>query len=495
MNNNRDFIRQTSPSADIMYYKIGVTKKLHMEKFLWKLPFIDILLYIILRYTNAFGFSFDNFSVKNFISFFTPNIPLTIFYIAVFVIGILFDKTTDNLILAINSDSDQTVIAGLFDKRKKISMCFVPFIIVFYLFTVVNHGGFKDLSVRSVLNTFNFFFISSAGSFMILHRDKLFKFLYRQPNVKQATQMHEKRQYRLSKFHLIVAAVFGVLFLNATFFSISGNPITKYKVGKYAKAYLSENYRDIYDPAVPISVSLNSNIGQNSERTISYRAWASDNKGYNDLCLIYDKKGVLINDCVKTYYLSGGSRYYRYSFNYADCVDDTLAEVLGNNFKYGKVTEGYFKGMKIHANSTLKNAPDIYECNGIYTGPKYDTDNITDEEFKEIALENGIVDVEIERDVDEPCEDFCVSVVNFAKVLKDSGLRYNKVKISIDTTKSVTGINFYRIVTGMAGTFTYEEMQSDDLYELAKRKYSLREEWANSDKTGDFPEELKSIDE
>ena len=102
------------------------------------------------------------------------------------------------------------------------------------------------------------------------------------------------------------------------------------------------------------------------------------------------------------------------------------------------------------------------------------------------------MDVEIERDVTDRCEDFCKSVVDFARVLKESDLKYNKVKICIDTTKSVTGINSYWMLTAMAGTFTYEEMQSDDLYGLAKRKYTLREEWANSDKTGEYPEELKS---
>ena len=100
--------------------------------------------------------------------------------------------------------------------------------------------------------------------------------------------------------------------------------------------------------------------------------------------------------------------------------------------------------------------------------------------------------MEIERDVTDRCEDFCESVVNFAKALKESDLKYNKVKIRIDTTKSVTGINSYLMMTAMAGTFTYEEMQSDELYHLAKRKYTLREEWANSDKTGEYPEELKS---
>ena len=55
--------------------------------------------------------------------------------------------------------------------------------------------------------------------------------------------------------------------------------------------------------------------------------------------------------------------------------------------------------------------------------------NITDEEFKEIALENGIIDVEIERDVTDRCEDFCESVVNFAKALKESDLKYNKVNL------------------------------------------------------------------
>ena len=48
--------------------------------------------------------------------------------------------------------------------------------------------------------------------------------------------------------------------------------------------------------------------------------------------------------------VTAGSRYYSYSLNYADYVNDTLAEVLGNNFKYGKITDGYFEGMKIHAN-------------------------------------------------------------------------------------------------------------------------------------------------
>ena len=44
------------------------------------------------------------------------------------------------------------------------------------------------------------------------------------------------------------------------------------------------------------------------------------------------------------------SRYYSYSLNSINYVNDILAEVLGNNFKYGKITDGYFEGMKIHAN-------------------------------------------------------------------------------------------------------------------------------------------------
>lgn len=465
MNANKNHIQTAGSSAHIMYYKIAVTKTLSTEKLLWKLPIIDVLLYIILQFTNTADFSFVKQVAGGFISFFTENTLPAALYVAVIITGILFDKAGNALIAAINSDNDKDTVARLFAERKRISICFVPFIVIFLLFTAIKFGGFKDFSPLNILNGFNFLFISAAGAVTALGRDKLFNLLYREPDVKAAWQTREKRQYRLSKLHLITSVILGVGLLCGVFFSISGNTITKYKIEKQAKKYLSENYRDIYDSTVPISVSYNSDI---------------------------DENGVLVNDCVKNYYLTGGSRYYRYNFNYAHYVDDALAEVLGNNFKYGKITDGCFKGMKIHANSTLKNAPDIYECNGIYTGPKYDTDNITHEEFKEIALENGIIDVEIERDVTDRCEDFCESVVNFAKALKESDLKYNKVKIRIDTTKSVTGINSYWMVTAMAGTFTYEEMQSDELYHLAKRKYTLREEWAKSDKTGEYPEELKS---
>ena len=492
MNANKNHIQTAGSSAHIMYYKIAVTKTLSTEKLLWKLPIIDILLYTTLQFTNTADFSFDKQVAGGFISFFAENSLSAALYVAVIITGILFDKAGNALIAAINSDNDKDTVARLFAEKKRISACFVPFIVIFLLFTAIKFGGFKDFSPLNILNGFNFLFISAAGAVTALRRDKLFNLLYREPDVKAAYQTREKRQYRLSKLHLITSVILGVGLLCGVFFSISGNTITKYKIEKQAKKYLSENYRDIYDPTVPISVSYNSDIDENGQKVIFYRAWATDNKGDNDLCLFYDKKGVLVNDCVKNYYLTGGSRYYRYNFNYAHYVDDTLTEVLGNNFKYGKITDGCFKGMKIHANSTLKNAPDIYECNGIYTGPKYDTDNITDEEFKEIALENGIIDVEIERDVTDRCEDFCESVVNFAKALKESDLKYNKVKIRIDTTKSVTGINSYLMMTAMAGTFTYEEMQSDELYHLAKRKYTLREEWANSDKTGEYPEELKS---
>lgn len=494
MNANKNYIQTASPSAHIMYYKIAVTKTLRTEKLLWKLPIIDVLFYIILQFTNTSDFSFDKRAADGFISFLTENPLPAALYVAVIITGILFDKAGNALISAINSDNDKDTVARLFAERKRISVCFVPFVVIFLLFTAIKFGGFKDFSPLDILNGFNFLFVSTAGAVTALRRDKLFNLLYREPDVKAARQAREKRQYRISKLHLITSVILGVGFLCAIFFSIGGNTITKYKIKKQAKEYLSENYRDIYDPTVPISVSYNSDIDENGQKVIFYRAWAADDKGNNDLCLFYDKNGVLVNDCVKNYYLTGGSRYYRYNFNYADYVDDTLAEVLGNNFKYGKITDGCFKGMKIHANSTLKNAPDIYECNGIYTGPKYNTDNITHEEFKEIALENGIIDVEIERDVTDRCEDFCKSVVDFAKVLKESDLKYNKVKICIDTTKSVMGINSYWMLTAMAGTFTYEEMQSDNLYDLAKHKYTLREEWANSDKTGEYPEELKSGD-
>lgn len=494
MSENKNHIQTADPSAHIMYYKIAVTKTLSTEKLLWKLPIIDVLLYIISQFTNTTDFSFVKQVAGGFISFFAENPLPAALYVAVIITGILFDKAGNALIAAINSDNDKDTVARLSAEKKRISMCFVPFIVIFLSFTAIKVGGFKDFSPLDILNCFNFLFISAAGAVTALRRDKLFNMLYREPDVKAARQAREKRQYWISKLHLITSVILGVGFLCAVFFSIGGNMITKYKVEKQAKEYLAENYRDIYDPTVPISVSYNSDIDENGQKVIFYRAWAADNKGNNDLCLFYDKNGVLVNDCVKNYYLTGGSRYYRYSFNYVGYVNDTLAEVLGNNFKYGKITDGCFKGMKIHANSSLKNAPDIYECKGIYTGPKYDTDNITDEEFKEIALENGIIDVEIERDVTDRCEDFCKSVVDFAKVLKESDLKYNKVKICIDTTKSVMGINSYWMLTAMAGTFTYEEMQSDDLYDLAKRKYTLREEWVNSDKTGEYPEELKSGD-
>ncbi len=495
MNANKNYIQTASPSADVMYYKIAVTKTLRTEKLLWKLPVIDVLFYIILQFTNTSDFSFDKRAADGFISFLTENPLPAALYVAVIITGILFDKAGNALIAAINSDNDKNTVARLSAKGKRISACFVPFIVIFLLFTAIKFGGFKDFSPLDILNCFNFLFISAAGAVTALRRDKLFNMLYREPDVKAARQAREKRQYRISKLHLITfitSVILGVGLLCAVFFSISGNTITKYKIEKQAKEYLSENYRDIYDPTVPISVSYNSDIDEKGEKVIFYRAWATDDKGNSDLCLFYDKNGVLVNDCVKNYYLTGGSRYYRYTFVYGDYVNDALAEVLGNNFKYGKITDGCFKGMKIHANSSIKNAPDIYECKGIYTGPKYDTDNITDEEFKEIALENGIVNVEIERDVTDRCEDFCESVVDFAKVLKESDLKYNKVKICIDTTKSVMGINSYWMLTAMVGTFTYEEMQSDELYDLAKRKYTLREEWANSDKTGEYPEELKS---
>ena len=44
MNANKNHIQTAGSSADIMYYKIAVTKTLSTEKLLWKLPIIDVLL-------------------------------------------------------------------------------------------------------------------------------------------------------------------------------------------------------------------------------------------------------------------------------------------------------------------------------------------------------------------------------------------------------------------------------------------------------------------
>ena len=165
-------------------------------------------------------------------------------------------------------------------------MCFVPFIVIFLLFTGIKFGGFKDFSPLNILNGFNFLFISAAGAVTALRRDKLFNLLYREPDVKAAYQTREKRQYRLSILHLIASVILGVGLLCVVFFSISGNTITKYKIEKQAKKYLSENYRDIYDPTVPISVSYNSDIDENGQKVIFYRAWATDNKGDNDLFIL-----------------------------------------------------------------------------------------------------------------------------------------------------------------------------------------------------------------
>ena len=48
MNANKNHIQTAGSSAQIMYYKIAVTKTLSTEKLLWKLPIIDVLLYLIL---------------------------------------------------------------------------------------------------------------------------------------------------------------------------------------------------------------------------------------------------------------------------------------------------------------------------------------------------------------------------------------------------------------------------------------------------------------
>ena len=76
MNTNKNHIQTAGSSAHIMYYKIAVTKTLSTEKLLWKLPIIDVLLYIILQFTNTTGFSFFQQVAGGFISFFTEN-PLS----------------------------------------------------------------------------------------------------------------------------------------------------------------------------------------------------------------------------------------------------------------------------------------------------------------------------------------------------------------------------------------------------------------------------------
>ena len=241
MNANKNHIQTAGSSAHIMYYKIAVTKTLGTEKILWKLPIIDILLYIISQFTNTADFSFDKQVAGGFISFFTENSLPAALCVAVIITGILFDKAGNALIAAINSDNDKDTVARLFAKRKRISMCFVPFIVIFLLFTAIKFGGFKDFSPLNILNGFNFLFISAAGAVTALRRDKLFNLLYREPDVKAAWQTREKRQYRLSKLHLITSVILGVGLLCGVFFSISGNTITKYKIEKQAKKYLSEN--------------------------------------------------------------------------------------------------------------------------------------------------------------------------------------------------------------------------------------------------------------
>ena len=69
MNANKNHIQTAGSSAHIMYYKIAVTKTLSTEKLLWKLPIIDVLLYIILQFTNTTGFSFVKQVAGGFISF------------------------------------------------------------------------------------------------------------------------------------------------------------------------------------------------------------------------------------------------------------------------------------------------------------------------------------------------------------------------------------------------------------------------------------------
>ena len=92
MNANKNHIQTAGSSAHIMYYKIAVTKTLSTEKLLWKLPIIDILLYIILQFTNTADFSFVKQVAGGFISFFAENSLSAALYVAVIITGILFDK-------------------------------------------------------------------------------------------------------------------------------------------------------------------------------------------------------------------------------------------------------------------------------------------------------------------------------------------------------------------------------------------------------------------
>lgn len=144
MNANKNHIQTPGSSAHIMYYKIAVTKTLRTEKLLWKLPIIDVLLYIISQFTNTTDFSFVKQVAGGFISFFAENSLPAALYVAVIITGILFDKAGNSLIAAINTDNDKDTVARLFAERKRISMCFVPFIVIFLLFTAIKFGGFKD---------------------------------------------------------------------------------------------------------------------------------------------------------------------------------------------------------------------------------------------------------------------------------------------------------------------------------------------------------------
>lgn len=107
MNANKNHIQTPGSSAHIMYYKIAVTKTLSTEKLLWKLPIIDVLLYIISQFTNTTDFSFVKQVADAFISFFTENSLPAALYVAVIITGILFDKAGNALITAINSDNDK----------------------------------------------------------------------------------------------------------------------------------------------------------------------------------------------------------------------------------------------------------------------------------------------------------------------------------------------------------------------------------------------------
>ncbi len=279
--------------------------------------------------------------------------------------------------------------------------------------------------------------------------------------------MDKKQQQTMSPMAFRLCMLALAAFIAVMYVYIKGNPITKFKIDKHAETYLAENYPEIarqvqtsqgaYYTDFGHTIVSTDGVEHNPDKGWGIYFYNPDNYLMN-FAMRYDKKGNLLFDGCKEYYMKGGSILNALSGEYREFIVGAKNDEYYNGMgAVGISPAGLIREIGAEAWFDGREDPNGVLTKMEYTGPVLDINK--EYTMEELANQYGVINFTFREDDDGDIDSLynrCIEVRNFTE-------KYNLPFATVNVGT--------RLFDGTSG-LTKEELYSDNLKEIIEDKYS-----------------------